>query len=212
MGIKVAITDDHPLILNGLQNILRYSEDIEVIACYLSGKDLLEGLKSQQPDVLLLDVQMPELSGEELAHIIAKTYPHIKMLALTNMDNVYFIKGMLQQGVLGYVLKSISEEKLQEAIRTVHTGVQYLEPELKERVLQYTLSTKKDRSREPVLSRREKDVLQLIATNHTSQEIAEKLFLSKRTIDNYRLSLLLKLNVKNAPALIKKAIDMGLID
>ncbi len=212
MPIHVAITDDHPLIINGLQNILRTCPGIECTQCYLSGKELLAGLEQQQPDVLLLDIQMPELTGEELAGIISKKYPRVKILALTNMDNVYFIKGMLQQGVLGYILKNTGEEKLVEAIRTVYRGEQFLEPELKERVLQYTLSTKKERARQPALSRREKDVLQLIAANHTSQEIADKLFLSKRTIDNYRLSLLLKLDVKNAPSLIKKAIDMGLID
>ena len=165
-----------------------------------------------QPDVLLLDIQMPGQTGDELAEIISVQYPAIKMLALTNQDNVYYIKNMLRKGVHGYILKTSKEEILLEAIRTVYRGEQYLESSLKDKVVQDTLQAKKQLSADPILSRREKDVLQLISLNLTSQQVADKLFISKRTVDNHRLSLMMKLGAKNVAALVKKAIQLGLIE
>jgi len=211
-NIHIAIADDHPLILNGLKNMLRYCPDMTVVGTYPGGRALLQGLLQVKPDVLLLDIQMPDQSGEEVARIISGRYPEIKMLALTNLDHVHSIKSMLQQGVLGYVLKTASETILLQAIRTVYRGEQFLEPELKEKVLQHALSTKQQQGAlDAVLTRREKQVLQLIASDHTSQEIAEKLCVSKRTVDNHRIGLLLKLGVKSSPSLVKKAIDLGLL-
>ena len=210
--IKIAIADDHPLVMNGLQHILTTSRDMELTGSYVNGAELLTGIKKIQPDVLLLDIHMPGQTGEELAEIITAQYPKIKMLALTNEDNVYYIKNMLRKGVTGYILKTTREEILLDAIRTVYRGEQYLEPSLKEKVIQDTLQAKKQVSANPLLSRREKEILRYIASDLTSQQIADKLFISKRTIDNHRLSLLLKLGVKNVAALVKKGIQMGLIE
>jgi len=210
--MKIAIADDHPLVINGLHHILGNCPDMEIIGSYANGKELLLGLAMQQPDVLLLDIQMPGQTGDELAEIINEQYPAIKMLALTNQDNVYYIKNMLRKGVNGYILKTTREEILLDAIRTVNNGGQYLEPALKDKVLQDTLQARKQVSADPILSRREKEVLRLIALNLTSQQIADQLFISKRTVDNHRLSLLMKLGVKNVAALVKKAIQLGLIE
>jgi len=185
---------------------------MELTGSYVNGAELLTGIKKIQPDVLLLDIHMPGQTGEELAEIITAQYPKIKMLALTNEDNVYYIKNMLRKGVTGYILKTTREEILLDAIRTVYRGEQYLEPSLKEKVIQDTLQAKKQVSANPLLSRREKEILRYIASDLTSQQIADKLFISKRTIDNHRLSLLLKLGVKNVAALVKKGIQMGLIE
>jgi len=210
--IKIAIADDHPLVINGLRHILSNSADMEIIDSYNNGVELLAGIADKEPDVLLLDVQMPGQTGDELAVIISEQYPMIKMLALTNLDNVYYIKNMMRSGVHGYILKTTREEILLEAIRTVYNGEQYLEPVLKEKVLVDALQAKRQVYADPILSRREKEVLQFIAANLTSQQIADKLFVSKRTIDNHRLNLMVKLDVKNGAALIKKAIQLGLID
>jgi len=210
--MKIAIADDHPLVINGLQHILGNCADMEIIGSYNNGVELLEGIAACEPDVLLLDVQMPGQTGDELAVIITEKYPMVKMLALTNLDNVYYIKNMMRSGVHGYILKTTREEILLEAIRTVYSGEQYLEPVLKEKVLIDALQAKRQGSVAPILSRREKEVLQHIAANLTSQQIADKLFVSKRTIDNHRLNLMVKLDVKNGAALIKKAIQMGLIN
>ena len=212
LKIKIAIADDHPLVINGLHHILENNPDMEITGSYVNGSELLTGLSKLQPDVLLLDIHMPGQTGEELAEIISARYPQVRMLALTNEDNVYYIKNMLRKGVHGYILKTTREEILLEAIRTVNRGEQYLEPVLKEKVIQDALQTKKQLSADPLLSRREKEILQYIATDMTSQQIADKLFISKRTVDNHRLSLLLKLGVKNVAALVKKGIQMGIIE
>ncbi len=212
MKIKIAIADDHPLVINGLHHILGNCTDMEVIGSYPSGKELLADLLVRQPDVLLLDISMPGQTGDELAEVISEKYPDVKMLALTNLDNVYYIKNMLRKGVHGYILKTTREEILLNAIRSVHRGEQFLEPVLKEKVVHDALLAKRQVAANPILSRREKEVLQFIASNLTSQQIADKLFVSKRTIDNHRLSLLMKLDAKNVAALVKKGIQMGLIE
>lgn len=212
MAVTIAIADDHPLVLNGLQNVLRDSKEMKVIDVYSNGAELLEGLTGKAPDILLLDIQMPGKQGDELAKIISRKYPDIKIIALTNLENVYFIKSMFQAGVMGYVLKTAREDVLLEAIRTVYAGSQFLEATLREQVMQHTLSSGHKNSENPLLTQREREVLQLIAANHTSREIAEMLFLSKRTIDHHRNSILLKLDVKNTAGLIKKAITLGLIE
>ena len=119
---------------------------------------------------------------------------------------------MLRKGVTGYILKTTREEILLDAIRKVNSGEQYLELSLKEKVIKDTLQAKNQVSADPILSRREKEILQYIASDMTSQQIADKLFLSKRTVDNHRLSLLMKLGVKNVASLVKKGIQLGLID
>jgi DNA-binding NarL/FixJ family response regulator len=212
MKIKIAIADDHPLVITGVHHIVSNSNDMELAGSYTSGTELLNGLAQNQPDVLLLDIQMPGQTGDELAEIINEWYPKIKILALTNQDNVYYIKNMLRKGVLGYILKTTQEKILLDAIRTVNNGDQYLDAVLKDKVIQDSLQTKKRLSGNPILSPREKEVLKYIATDLTSQQIADKLFVSKRTIDSYRLSLLMKLGVKNVASLVKKCIQLGLID
>jgi DNA-binding NarL/FixJ family response regulator len=118
---------------------------------------------------------------------------------------------MMRHGVAGYILKTSDADTIVDAIRMVYSGQTFVDPLLKERLVEETLQAKKSGTRTPQLTRHEKDVLELIATDCTSQEIADKLFLSKRTIDNHRLSLLLKLDVKNSAALVRKAIHLGLI-
>src|SRR5580693_1799448 len=117
--IKIAIADDHPLVINGLHRILSNCADMEITGSYSNGGELLKGIAKVQPDVLLLDIQMPGQTGDELAEIISVQYPAIKMIALTNQDNVFYIKNMLRKGVHGYILKTSKEEILLDAIRTV---------------------------------------------------------------------------------------------
>ncbi len=210
--IRLILTDDHPLILNGLRNLLHNSDGMEVLAAYHNGLQLLDGLEKQQPDVLLLDIQMPGYSGQELAGIIAKRHPDVKILVLTNEDSVHVIKSLLQSGAMGYVLKSASEAVILEAIRAVYAGRQFLEAEVRDKIVQHTIHTRQEQGAlNASITRREKQVLQLVAANYTSQEIAEKLCISKRTVDNHRIGLLVKLGVKNSAGLVKKAVDLGLI-
>ncbi len=211
MSIRIAIADDHALITEGLEHMLHYSGNIEVVATYADGKELLGGLPSIDIDVLLLDISMPGQQGDELARIIARDFPGIKIIALTNLDNIYYIKSMLQQGVSGYILKNVKRSVLIGAIEHIYNGGEFLDPLVKERLKEEMEVVKKQAAYGSVLTRREKDVLKLIAENNTSKEIAEKLHLSKRTIDHHRESILSKMEVKNVSALVKKAIELGLI-
>ena len=212
MKIRVAIADDHPLILRGLQNLLRDHPDIEITGVYENGTALLEGLAQTPPDVLLLDIQMPDKNGLELAGIISQQYPDTGIVALTNLDSQFYIKSMLHQGALGYILKNSGEATLIEAIKTVYNRQPYLEPALRERAWRDMVRAQHTTDVQHSLTRREKEVLQLIAREYTSQEIADKLFLSLRTVETHRMNLLLKLGTKNMVGLVKAAIQMGLVD
>jgi len=205
--ISLAITDDQVIILNGLQKILADVPNIKITGIYNNGDELLEGLIKQQPDVLLLDIQMPGRSGVELAAIITKTYRNIKIIALTNVDVVAQIKKILQQGVMGYLLKDASPEKIVRAIETVYAGEQFIQEELKQQLLN-SLSASNAKQ---IVTRREKEILQLIVDEFTNQEIADKLYLSLRTVENHRNNLLQKLDVKNTAGLVKVAIQEGLV-
>jgi len=212
MRIKVAIADDHPLIISGLLHVLRHFPEIEIAGTYEHGEDLLANIGANLPDVLLLDIQMPGRNGTELAGILSRKYPSVRILALTILENNYYIKTMLRNGAAGYLLKNSKQETLIEAIRTVHAGDQFIEPSLKERVWRDMMKAGNQAETQPDLSRREKEVLRLIANEYTSQEIADKLFLSLRTVETHRLNLLLKLGMKNTAGLVKYAVQMGIVE
>jgi DNA-binding NarL/FixJ family response regulator len=212
MKIKIAIADDHPLVIKGLQTILNNCPDMAIVGSYPNGEQLLRGIGLRMPDVLLLDIQMPGQTGDEIAEIIGKKYPKIKILVLTNFDSIYYINTMLRKNVSGYILKTTREEILLSAIRAVFSGGRYIEDVLQEKIAAYATGAAERIPIEQLISRREREVLHYIASDLTSQEIADKLFVSKRTVDGHRLSLLLKLDVKNVAALVKKGILLGLID
>ncbi len=177
-----------------------------------NGTALLKGLELLQPDILLLDIHMPGQQGDELAGIVTATYPAVKIIALTSFDHIFHIKNMLKNGVRGYLLKDIERELFFEAIYTVFEGGIYLAPRVKkliaenEQILQRQLATGSK------LTKREQQILQLIARNNTSAEIAEILFLSKRTVEHHRESIFSKLEVKKTSSLVKKALELGLIN
>lgn len=205
--INVAMIDDQVIILNGLQKILADAEQLVITGVYNNGDELLHGFETALPDVLLLDIHMPGKSGIELAGIISKKYPTVKMIALTNVDVLAQMKQMLQKGCVGYLLKDVSPEVLVKAIETVSGGEQYLQEEFKIQLLN-SLSGINNKQ---LITRREKEILKLITEEHTNNEIAGKLFLSLRTVENHRNNLLQKLNVKNTAGLVKMAIQGGFI-
>jgi DNA-binding NarL/FixJ family response regulator len=212
-NIRLAIVDDHPLAISGIKTMLSACEGVEVTASYSSGNSLMEGLKLAQPDVLLLDILLPDISGKELAPLISKQFPNIKIIALTSLDAPATIKVMMQRGCLGYLLKDADEHTLMEAIGHVYRGEEYIEASLKKLLLQHAIGAKKQsRDQHPELTQREKEVLKLIISEHTTQEIADKLFISFRTVENHRYSLLQKLEVKNTAGLVRTALTMGLVD
>lgn len=211
MAIIVNIVDDHPLAITGLRNMLLACEHIKVTQCYATGTALLAGLQKAQPDVLLLDMLLPDINGEELAAIISKDYPSIKILVITSLDATIHIKTMLRNGCKGYLLKNTEVDTLIQAIEQVHEGMEYIEPSLKEQMLHNLLHYRKKNKKTPILTRREIEILKLITEEFTNQQIADKLSLSMRTIEKHRFSLLQKLDSKNTAGLVKTAIELGLI-
>lgn len=209
--IKVAITDDHPMVLTGLEQMLNEHPDISIEGLYKSGAALLQGLKDRLPDVLLLDLQLPDIKGDELAATVIKTYPSVKILVLTSIDVLYRVKQMMKVGCAGYSLKNVSQASLIQAIKTVNKGEEYLDPVIKEELIREMMQFKKPRASSiPDITRREREILDLLSDGCSSKDIAEQLFISVRTVENHRKSLLHKFDVKNTPSLLKRAMELGL--
>lgn len=206
--IRLAIADDHAVVINGLQKIIALDTDITIIGTYNNGALLLEALQEQQPDVLMLDIQMPGMTGIELAAIVHKKYPAIKMIALTNVEVLPLVKKMMRNGCMGYLLKDVEPAQLLDTIHKVYEGEQVIA----ERVKSGLISNLFTSDTAQLISRREIEILQLIADELTNPEIAEKLHISPHTVENHRNRMLQKLGVKNTAGLIKKAMEQGLIN
>ncbi|WP_118975970.1 response regulator [Taibaiella koreensis] len=209
--MQIAIADDHPMVIKGIQNMLRDYPHISIGQVYENGKQLMDGLKQQQPDVLLLDIHMPYANGNTLMPQIIGLYPALSVLVLTNVEQPYQVKQMMEQGALGYLLKSTDQETLVAALTKVYAGKQYIDALLKAPLQAHIIAERKKALTLPSLSRREKEVLQLIVAGSTNQEIAATLFLGQRTVETYRLNLMAKLAVKNTASLVRKAIEDQLL-
>ncbi len=212
--IKVIIADDHYMVIEGLENVLKSVEGIEVIATYNRAMALLKGLQQLKPDVLLLDVQLPDKMGHEIAKDIVKMYPDIRILVLSGIESHYYIHDMIKQGCSGYLLKSSADKQLLvTAIRSVYAGETFLDPSVKDELMMDILKGKKMKNnRLPKLTEREKEVLKLIVKEYSNAEVAEELCISQRTAENHRYHLLQKLDVKNTVGLVKACLQMGLLD
>lgn len=205
--IRIAIADDHSLVINGLQKIFSASTEVDIIGTYSNGDLLLAGLQLQQPDVLLLDIQMPGKNGIELAGLVHKQYPNVKIIALTNVEVIYQVRKMMKQGCMGYLLKDVDADTLYAAIQKVYNGEMVVHEKIKTDLTNSLLSSNQPQQ----ITRREIEVLQLIAQELTTAQIAEKLFISFATVENHRNRMLQKLGVKNTAGLIKKGMEQGLI-
>ncbi len=210
MKIKVSITDDHLIVANGVYTMLKAHPLIEMTGIYTSGKQLLLQLEQKEPDVLLLDIQLPDIQGDELARIITEKHPLVAILVLTNMDQVFYVRNMFMNGVKGYLLKSADTPTLVEAITAVYRGQQYLDSNMQQQMAYELLDARKAQAI-PKLTKREQKILELIAAEMTNTEIAQELYLSISTVETHRLNLFFKLGVKNAAGLVRKGIQMGLI-
>jgi len=210
--IKVAITDDHPLVIDGLLNAFRDVADIRITGTYRNGTDLFNGLPLEQPDVLLLDLQLPDRNGAELVPVLLQQYPSLHILILSSIESSPYIKEMMQKGCKGYLLKSNTvKSTLVTAIHEVCKGGIYLDPGLKEQLLQEMLVAKRKSDKlNPKITQREREVLNLIAGELSNQEIADRLFISLRTVETHRYNLLQKLDAKNTAGLLRIAREMGI--
>jgi DNA-binding NarL/FixJ family response regulator len=212
--IKVAITDDHPLIVDGLCNALKSDPEFSIIGCYDTGARLFQGLRKELPDVLLLDLQLPDKNGQELVPLLLNDYPNLHILILSAMDSSPFVRELIKSGCRGYLLKSsTNQSQLIRAIKQVFAGELFIEPKLKEQLLEDMLATNRLVNKlNPKITQREKEVLKLISKEYSNQEIADQLFVSSRTIETHRYNLLQKLEVKNTVGLLRVAKQLGLVE
>lgn len=210
MHIKIAIADDHELIIQGLSLMLEPVAWVQIVWKNTGGLRLLENLQQHQPDILLLDIQMPGCSGIDLCKDICKAMPQVRIIALTNFDESYYVKQMLRNGARGYLLKNTDQDTLLKAIRDVYSGKTFLDPHIQHVLLEQLTQTRGKRTDVP-LTRRETEVLKLIAEEKSNQEIADQLFISLRTVETHRLNLNQKLSAKNTAGLVKEAMKRGLI-
>ena len=192
--------------------MLSEQDDMQIINTYATGKSLLEGLSGDAPDVILLDVLLPDYSGHELASKISKLYPNIKIVALTSLDAPAMVKSMLYNGCIAYLLKGTDQETLISAIRHAFRGEEFVEPSLKEHLLQNIFKPQKGTNIPYELTKRESEILQLIVKGDTTQEIADKLSISPRTAETHRLTLLKKMYAKNTAELVGIALRLGLAE
>ncbi len=206
MAVKIFITDDHYMIVEGIRSLLQNEKNIEWLGHAMTGDSCLAFLKEQQPDVLLLDVNLPDISGIDLCKQIKTSYPKIQIIALSSFNQQSFIQKMLEHGASGYVLKNASREELVKAISTVMDGDMFLSREAALAMDQHTPAPKI-----PMLTRREKEVLLWIARGLTNLEIADKLFISSTTVDTHRKNLLTKFEAKNTASLVHMASEAGVI-
>ncbi len=212
MHITISIADDHPMIIDGLQNILPHYPNIVLKGSYKNGTSLLAGLEHYLPDVLLLDIQMPDITGDELTPILLKKYPDLKILVLTNFESALYANNMFKRGAHGYLLKTAENITLISAIEKVYQGEQFVEERMQEKIRQMNIREKNASFSKSTLTPRESEILQLLVNGYTAPQIAETCFLSLRTVVNYRTSIMLKLDVNNTAMLVKKALTMGLAE
>jgi DNA-binding NarL/FixJ family response regulator len=207
MAIKVFIVDDHYMVIEGIHSLLQNEKKIEWVGHASNAASCLSFLEHQEtPDVILMDINLPDKSGIDLCREVKEKYPSTFILGLSTFNQQSFIEKMMSSGASGYLLKNATQEELLEGIQAVVNGKQFLS-------FDAVLALRKVETSEnvPVITRREKEVLGLIADGMTNNEIAQKLFISVATVDTHRKNLLAKFESKNIASLIKMAMQLQLI-
>ncbi|MCK9204737.1 MAG: response regulator transcription factor [Bacteroidales bacterium] len=212
---RLLIVDDHRLMIDGLIALLEDEDCIEEVTGATSGKEALKILETKNIDILMADINMPEMNGVELTRIVLKKFPGTKVLALSMYNDNIMISKMIEAGALGYVLKSTNISELMAAVITVANGKRFLAKDVQEVIMKGIYNAGNPVSMvEPnvvKLTPREIEILSLVAKEYSSEQIAGKLFISERTVETHRKNILIKTKKKNIVGLIKYAIENGLI-
>lgn len=206
--IRLFIIDNHPLIVEGLYSLLGNEKDILISGYARNGNDCLSFLQHHTVDIILMDVDLPDMDGIDLCATIRMEYPDIMIIGLSSLNEGKYVTGLVENGASGYVLNNVDREELLDAINRVYAGDTYFSKEAK-----LAIQDERNNSKHhfPHLTRREKEVLFLIAEGNTNPEIAEQLFISADTVNSHRKNLLAKLEVKNTAMLIRYAINNKLL-
>ena len=213
--IRIVLADDHPIVLDGLRNLIRAESDLELVGEATSGLSALKIIREQRPDVAVLDISMPELNGIVLSRRLAGEMPALRLLVLTLHEDRAYLNQALEAGVRGYVLKRSAVENLVQAIRAVLVGGLYIDPAIVGRVFESKQINKRLAARKsvaPALTDREADVLKMAALGFTNKEIASRLDVGVKSIETYKARGLEKLGLKTRAELVRYASGQGWLD
>lgn len=213
--IRVLVVDDHTIVRDGVRALLTLAGDIEVVGEAANGREALEMVRQLAPDVVLMDIAMPILGGLEATRRIRKEFPAVKVLALTQYDDREYVFPVLEAGASGFLSKTAASSELTAAVRYVYQGESYLSPAVAKLVVEERQQEAALRDRnDPYdqLTDRERDVLKLVAEGYTTQEMADMLVISPKTVEGHKSSLMNKLNIHNRLDLFKYALRRGVID
>lgn len=204
--IKIIVVDDHPMVIEGMKAMLNQIRYVELCATASNAYEAMEKVKENQPDLVITDINMPEISGVELTSKLKKEFPNLKIIGMSTFNERSYISQMIQNGADGFLVKSASKEEIETAISSVLDGNMYLSSDAG-----ISNSEQKQLKNQPTLTRREKEILTLISEGFTNPQIAEKLFISLYTVETHRKNLLSKFNTNNTASLIKIAATNGLL-
>jgi DNA-binding NarL/FixJ family response regulator len=204
MITKLFIVDDHYLVIEGIRSMLQNEKNMEWMGHAMNAASCLAFLKHQQPDIIFMDINLPDKSGVDLCKEVSEQFPAVSVLGLSTYNQQPVIRNMMDNGAMGYILKNATKQEILHAITTVRLGKTFLSFEAGQSLLETADDT-------PEITRREKEVLQLIAEGLTNAEIATKLFISVPTVNAHRKSLIEKFDAANTAVLIGKAIKSGII-
>ncbi len=210
--IKIILADDHKLFRNGLKLLLSAYDDIDVIGEVSDGEELIQLLEKISCDIVLIDIEMPVMNGFDATQIISQRYPSVKVISLSMYGEEDYYYKMIEAGVKGFLLKNSDITEVVKAIRIVNTGGTYFSSEILYNVVRNIRQVSKNTDNKLHLSDREKEVLEHICKGLSNQEIADILFISKRTVEKHRSNLLAKTNTKNTAQLVMFAVENKLIE
>ncbi len=205
MSIRVVLADDHAIVRDGLKVLLQQSADIRVVGEAADGREALRRAEQLHPDVVIMDISMRELNGIEAARQLRDKYPEIRVIMLSMHSNSEHVFRALEAGAVGFILKESAGEEVQSAVRAAHAGQRYFSKAIAALVPE-ALSRARRASPLDSLSARERQVLQLVVEGHSSAAIGASIHLSPKTVETYRVRLMLKLGVSDVPGLVKFAI------
>lgn len=210
--LKIFIVDDHEFFRNGLKMVVNRLKYAKVIGEAADGKEFLELLAKEEPDIVLIDIQMPHMNGIEATRLALEEFPDLKVVALTMFDDEEYVQSMIDAGAKGFLLKNITKDVLDQALQAIQSGKNYYSPELFDFFTKKVVSEPRSEDEEIQLTRREKEILQLICDGFSNKEIADKLFISERTVVGHKSNLLAKTNCKSSVGLLSYAIRNKLVE
>jgi DNA-binding NarL/FixJ family response regulator len=210
MTIRILIADDHGVVAEGLKHLVEAQTDMEVVSLAVDGREAVRQARDLHPDVVLMDLSMPELNGADATRAILERDPRCRVIVLSMYSEREYVRRALKAGAAGYVVKRSAAKEVVDAIRAVHAGQRYLSPRVADVVLDDYAGEGADDLLSK-LSQREREVLQLLAEGHTGAQIAERLSLSQKTVETYRARLVEKLGIRDVAGLVRFAIQRGIV-